>query len=93
MCMMPCTDAGGVLLRWNEADAQSYTHVVADHRQEPHAMLAARQGKQIVSLLWLWECVSSSRLLPIGGEKVVPFFLKGETCGAAPALWHPCSLH
>ena len=63
-------DAGGALLRWNEAEASSYTHVVASHRKEPVALLAAKQGKEVVSLLWLWECLLAQRLLPIGAEQV-----------------------
>ena len=64
------SDAGGVLLRWNEADSSSFTHVVASHRGEPIALIAAKQGKEVVSLLWLWECLVSQRLLPVGEEQV-----------------------
>lgn len=69
-CTVLITGAGGVLLRWNEDDAESYTHVVANHRKEAHALLAEQHGQHIVSLLWVWESLASQRLLPISEEKV-----------------------
>lgn len=67
---MKHADAGGALLSWSDKDCSSYTHVVADHHQELHAQLAVREGLQIVSLLWLWECIVSQRLLPVKEEQV-----------------------
>ena len=77
--MSTSVDAGGNLLCWDEAESTSYTHVVANHYQEPHAQKAAGQGQQVVSLLWLWECVISQHLLPVSEEQVKVYWQDLET--------------
>lgn len=46
------------------------THVIADRLDEAHVQQAKQGGKTIVTLLWLFECVESQKLLPSDSEPV-----------------------
>ena len=47
------------------------THVVADRTDEKHAQEAQRDGKMVVTLLWLFESIESGVLQPLDAEPVM----------------------
>ena len=44
--------------------------MIARNSQKPLAVWARDNGKTIVSLLWVWDCLEAGRLLPIEEEQV-----------------------
>lgn len=59
-----------MIVEWSEAERHTYTHVVAHHVGETHAVAARHAGQPVVSLLWLWECLQSCCLLNPADELV-----------------------
>ncbi len=75
-----------------ESDADSCTHVVARHAEQPSVGWAAARGRQAVTHFWVWECCRAQHLLPLGDP------VRSHSCPAAPvctgtSLRASCSAH
>ena len=57
-------------MMWEDGQKENYTHVIARNSQKPLAVWARDNGKTIVSLLWVWDCLEAGRLLPVEEEQV-----------------------
>ena len=69
-----------------ESDADSCTHVVARHAEQPSVGWAAARGQHAVTHFWVWECCRAQQLLPLGDPVRFGPALQHLLCMHQPAL-------